>query len=221
MEWLRVWMAEIGVPAAIRPMTGIERERPVSSGGGGAAGAFARVANQDPLRKQLVGLLPLDRQTVLPEGSQVVESAELPAPPVPMLGHVTSSYRSAELDRSFAVNTRATLLLAQAYAARHRGPGGRIVWFTSGQYHGGMPGELVGGWRTVPGAVGATMDMEYGFSCMGYEVAGPWGAVLVWQTVLGLANGQPRRQAEKRARKRAAKLERKAARDEETGEIAP
>jgi 3D-(3,5/4)-trihydroxycyclohexane-1,2-dione acylhydrolase (decyclizing) len=41
---------------------------------------------------------------------------------------------------------------------------------------GGMPGELVGGWRTVPGATGATMDMEYGFSCMGYEVCGPWGA---------------------------------------------
>jgi 3D-(3,5/4)-trihydroxycyclohexane-1,2-dione acylhydrolase (decyclizing) len=48
---------------------------------------------------------------------------------------------------------------------------------------GGMPGELVGGWRTLPRDVtangptaGATMDMEYGFSCMGYEVAGPWGA---------------------------------------------
>jgi 3D-(3,5/4)-trihydroxycyclohexane-1,2-dione acylhydrolase (decyclizing) len=26
-----------------------------------------------------------------------------------------------------------------------------------------------------PGS-GATMDLEYGFSCMGYEVAGPWGA---------------------------------------------
>lgn len=41
---------------------------------------------------------------------------------------------------------------------------------------GGMPGELVGGWRTVAGATGATMDMEYGFSCMGYELCGPWGA---------------------------------------------
>jgi 3D-(3,5/4)-trihydroxycyclohexane-1,2-dione acylhydrolase (decyclizing) len=48
---------------------------------------------------------------------------------------------------------------------------------------GGMPGELVGGWRTAQREIkpqeatsGATMDMEYGFSCMGYEVAGPWGA---------------------------------------------
>jgi 3D-(3,5/4)-trihydroxycyclohexane-1,2-dione acylhydrolase (decyclizing) len=40
-----------------------------------------------------------------------------------------------------------------------------------------MPGELVGGWRTASGSTsGATMDMEYGFSCMGYELAGPWGA---------------------------------------------
>jgi sarcosine oxidase subunit alpha len=62
-----------------------------------------RVENQNPLRKQLVGLLPLDRQTVLPEGAQIIESDRLPEPPVPMLGHVTSSYRSAELGRPFAL----------------------------------------------------------------------------------------------------------------------
>ncbi len=68
--------------------------------------SFARAANQDPQRKQLVGLLPTDRDTVLPEGSQIVEFAgdgALPPPPVPMLGHVTSSYRSAELGRPFAL----------------------------------------------------------------------------------------------------------------------
>jgi len=68
--------------------------------------SFARVANQEPLRKHLVGLLPVDRQTVLPEGSQIVEFCvddQLPPPPVPMLGHVTSSYRSAELERPFAL----------------------------------------------------------------------------------------------------------------------
>jgi 3D-(3,5/4)-trihydroxycyclohexane-1,2-dione acylhydrolase (decyclizing) len=48
---------------------------------------------------------------------------------------------------------------------------------------GGIPGELHGGWRTPTGAVarstsGATMDLEYGFSCMGYEVAGAWGAAM-------------------------------------------
>ena len=63
--------------------------------------------------------------------------------------HARSSAQSleeltaAELDLSFAVNTRATLLLAQAFAAQHDGrPGGRVVWFTSGPYHGAMPGEL-------------------------------------------------------------------------------
>jgi sarcosine oxidase subunit alpha len=68
--------------------------------------SFDRAANRDPMRKQLVGLLPVDRQTVLPEGSQIVEfvaAGQLPPPPVPMLGHVTSSYRSAELDRPFAL----------------------------------------------------------------------------------------------------------------------
>jgi 3D-(3,5/4)-trihydroxycyclohexane-1,2-dione acylhydrolase (decyclizing) len=40
---------------------------------------------------------------------------------------------------------------------------------------GGLPGELVGGWR-ANGV--ATMDVEYGFSCMGYELAGAWGAAM-------------------------------------------
>jgi 3D-(3,5/4)-trihydroxycyclohexane-1,2-dione acylhydrolase (decyclizing) len=41
---------------------------------------------------------------------------------------------------------------------------------------GGLPGELVGGWRAAGGE--PTMDVEYGFSCMGYELAGAWGAAL-------------------------------------------
>jgi sarcosine oxidase subunit alpha len=68
--------------------------------------SFSRVENQNPLRKQLVGLLPVDGVSRLPEGSQIVEFCEddtLPPPPVPMLGHVTSSYRSAELGRTFAL----------------------------------------------------------------------------------------------------------------------
>jgi sarcosine oxidase subunit alpha len=55
-------------------------------------------------RKQLVGLLPLDPDSVLPEGAQLVATdADLALTPVPMLGHVTSSYRSAALGRSFAL----------------------------------------------------------------------------------------------------------------------
>jgi 3D-(3,5/4)-trihydroxycyclohexane-1,2-dione acylhydrolase (decyclizing) len=40
---------------------------------------------------------------------------------------------------------------------------------------GGMPGELIGGWRATGTS---TMDVEYGFSCMGYELAGAWGAAM-------------------------------------------
>jgi 3D-(3,5/4)-trihydroxycyclohexane-1,2-dione acylhydrolase (decyclizing) len=47
---------------------------------------------------------------------------------------------------------------------------------------GGMPGELHGGWRAVAPTAGptsgATMDLEYGFSCMGYELSGAWGAAI-------------------------------------------
>jgi sarcosine oxidase, subunit alpha len=53
-------------------------------------------------RKQLVGLLTEDPQVVLPEGAQLVEDAAAGVP-VPMLGHVTSSYASAVLGRSIAL----------------------------------------------------------------------------------------------------------------------
>jgi 3-oxoacyl-[acyl-carrier protein] reductase len=63
--------------------------------------------------------------------------------------HARSSEQSLEqltaeeIDLTYAVNTRATLLLVQAFAAaREDGPGGRVVLFTSGQYHGAMPAEL-------------------------------------------------------------------------------
>jgi len=38
---------------------------------------------------------------------------------------------------------------------------------------GGFPGELISGWRAKE--VG-DFDCEYGFSCMGYEISGAWGA---------------------------------------------
>ncbi len=50
---------------------------------------------------------------------------------------------AAELDLTYAVNTRATVLLIKEFVAQHQpGPGGRVVVFTSGQYHGVMPEEL-------------------------------------------------------------------------------
>ncbi|NKC14627.1 MAG: sarcosine oxidase subunit alpha family protein [Gammaproteobacteria bacterium] len=53
-------------------------------------------------RKQWVGLCTLDPEVVLPEGAQLVNEpfTRLPAP---MVGHVTSSYRSATLGRAIAL----------------------------------------------------------------------------------------------------------------------
>lgn len=55
-----------------------------------------------PDRRQLVGLLPDDPNEVLPEGAQLV-AALGGTPPVPMIGHVTSSYWGSRLGRSFAL----------------------------------------------------------------------------------------------------------------------
>ncbi|MFI7226424.1 2Fe-2S iron-sulfur cluster-binding protein [Nonomuraea angiospora] len=65
--------------------------------------SHARADTSRPDRKHLVGLLPDDHGFLLPEGAHLVACAELPEPPVPMLGHVTSSYRSAALGRTFAL----------------------------------------------------------------------------------------------------------------------
>ncbi|MGI5282044.1 2Fe-2S iron-sulfur cluster-binding protein [Nonomuraea polychroma] len=65
--------------------------------------SFARADTTRVDRKQLVGLLPEDPGVLLPEGTHLVELSSLPEPPVPMLGHVTSSYRSAALGRTFAL----------------------------------------------------------------------------------------------------------------------
>jgi sarcosine oxidase, subunit alpha len=53
-------------------------------------------------RKQLVGLLTEDPSIVLKEGAQIINSSNT-TPPVPMFGHVTSSYYSAHLGRSIAL----------------------------------------------------------------------------------------------------------------------
>ena len=54
-------------------------------------------------RLQFVGLLAHDPTFVIPEGAQLIATPEEPAPPVPMIGHVTSSYMSPNLGRSIAL----------------------------------------------------------------------------------------------------------------------
>ena len=63
--------------------------------------------------------------------------------------HARSSHLSleeltaTELDLTFQVNTRATLLLIKEFARRHDGRnGGRVLMMTSGQHLSAMPEEL-------------------------------------------------------------------------------
>ena len=62
-------------------------------------------------------MLPDDRREILPEGAQLVAEPG-GRPPVPMIGHVTSSYFGARIGRSFA------LALVKGGRARH----GEKVW---------------------------------------------------------------------------------------------
>lgn len=77
-----------------------------------ACSALAR-----PDRKQLVGLLTDDPTAVIAEGAQLLTEAG-GAPPVPMIGHVTSSYFAARIGRSIA------LALVEHGRARY----GETVW---------------------------------------------------------------------------------------------
>lgn len=60
--------------------------------------SLMRDAAAEPMRKQLVALLPCDGQPI-EEGSQLID----PAKPGHSLGHVSSAYRSAELGGPFAL----------------------------------------------------------------------------------------------------------------------
>ncbi|WP_288902158.1 sarcosine oxidase subunit alpha [uncultured Sneathiella sp.] len=64
--------------------------------------SFTRTDTARKDRKQLVGLLTDKPDDVLPEGAQLVFDPHAPKP-MPMAGHVTSSYYSATLGRSIAL----------------------------------------------------------------------------------------------------------------------
>ena len=64
--------------------------------------AMHKAALRDSNRKQLVGLLTADPDFVLEEGSQITDTAAQ-RPPMPVIGHVTSSYHSPVLGRSIAL----------------------------------------------------------------------------------------------------------------------
>ncbi|NRQ34268.1 FAD-dependent oxidoreductase [Nonomuraea sp. NN258] len=75
-------------------------------------------------RKRLVGLLTDDPAAFVDEGAQLVAEHAGSVPPVPMLGHVTSSYRSAVLGRTFNLAM-----------ARDVTPGDRLTAVSNGTAH--------------------------------------------------------------------------------------
>lgn len=113
----------------------------------GGGQRLADVLRRDGARAQYVSEDFADPEA--PE--RVVAAARAALGPVDVLvaNHARSARQSlttitaAELDLSYAVNARATLLLARHLVEQHdSSPGGRIVFFTSGQYHAAMPAEL-------------------------------------------------------------------------------
>jgi sarcosine oxidase subunit alpha len=66
--------------------------------------SFARADTVRPDRRQLVGVVPVDGRSRVVEGAQLVgHGAALTQTPVPMHGHVTSSYHSVALGTPFGL----------------------------------------------------------------------------------------------------------------------
>ena len=73
--------------------------------------SYNRDSHTIAIRKHLVSVLPVDRTLRLPEGTQIIEpdalgdytGQGLPQHPIPMVGHVTSSYHSQALERGFGL----------------------------------------------------------------------------------------------------------------------
>ena len=70
-------------------------------------------------RKQLVGIIPLDRKDSLEEGQHIILNQNITTP-IPMLGHITSSYHSPTLRHSFGlavIKDGHSLIGKKAYAS--------------------------------------------------------------------------------------------------------
>jgi sarcosine oxidase subunit alpha len=120
-EGLHVLRAEKGYPIIGQETDGTVTPHDLGLGWAIAKGkefvgrrSLRRPDSLRPDRRQLVGLLPVDRDVLLPEGAQLVAAGvDLAATPVTMDGWVTASYRSAALERPFA------LALLNAGRSRH------------------------------------------------------------------------------------------------------
>jgi 3-oxoacyl-[acyl-carrier protein] reductase len=148
-------LAGLGADLFVTSWTEHDREQPWGADPGGMDAVLAELAAAvaDPAGSGTAGRLEhLAADFLDPEAPGRVMAAAVEAfghVDVLVCNHARSSagglgeVTAAELDASFAVNTRAVVLLVQAFVAQHDGrPGGRVVLFTSGQHLGPMSGEL-------------------------------------------------------------------------------
>jgi 3-oxoacyl-[acyl-carrier protein] reductase len=140
-------LADLGADLFVTSWTAHDRDQPWGADPGGMDAVLAELRAARETRVE-----HLEADFLDPEAPDRVLAAAVAAyDHVDMLvcNHARSSdgglgaLTAAELDACFAVNTRAVLLLVQAFAAQHdERPGGRVVLFTSGQQLGPMAGEL-------------------------------------------------------------------------------
>jgi 3-oxoacyl-[acyl-carrier protein] reductase len=148
-------LAGLGADLLVTSWTEHDREQPWGADPGGMDAVLAELAAAvaDPDGSGTPGRVEhLAADFLDPEAPARVMAAAVEAfggVDVLVCNHARSSagglgeLTAAELDASFAVNTRAVVLLVQAFVAQHDGrPGGRVVLFTSGQHLGPMSGEL-------------------------------------------------------------------------------
>ena len=143
-------LAALGASLFLHHYAPHDRDQPWGEDPGGAQAVVAGVRGTLAVADASVHHLELD--LALPEApARLIEAA------ADAFGHldilVCNHARSGDsplgtldaalLDAHWAVNTRSTILLTQAFAARHDGrPGGRVIFMTSGQDLGPMTGEV-------------------------------------------------------------------------------
>jgi len=123
-----------------------DAEMPWDTDPGGAAAALAA----HPAADRWHSLEALDFADPAAADRVVAETIErLGRLDVLVAGHARSSHQgfaevtAEELDACWAVNARSVVLLARSLAERRPpGPGGRLLYFTSGQHVGPMAGEI-------------------------------------------------------------------------------
>jgi 3-oxoacyl-[acyl-carrier protein] reductase len=145
-------LAALGAGLFVTSWTAHDREQPWGADPGGIEAVLAELGSDGGPTPAAGRVEHLEADFQDPEAPDRVMAAAVEA-----FGHVDvlvcnharsgagglGELTAAELDATFAVNTRAVLLLVQGFAAQHDGrTGGRVVLFSSGQHLGPMPGEL-------------------------------------------------------------------------------